>query len=137
MEARLITRARMTRIITARTTRTITVGIIPMYQVEHTIGTHIRRCIPYTPVTGLGIMDFPYRVSVSIITITAVINTGTETSIGVVNIITGMDPAITIDQVIIQDPAISPATDPGPIIPGPITRGVGTKEAGKDEKKNA
>ena len=73
----------------------------------------------------MGIMDFRYRVLASIITITADINTGTETSMG-------MDPAITIDQVIIQAPAIGLATDPATIVPGPITRGVGT-----DETKNA
>jgi hypothetical protein len=137
MEARPITRVRMTRIITARITRTITVSITPMYRVKHTIGTHIRRCIPYTPDTGLVIMDFRYRVLASIITITAGINTGTETSIGMVNIIMGMDPVITINQVITQAPATGLATDPATVIPGPITRGVVTKEAGTDEKKNA
>ena len=135
MQARVITRVRMTRIIMARMNRIILVRMTRiimartimarMHPVEYIIGTHILRCIRHIRDMGLGIMDFRYKGLTSItIIIMAGITTGTETSIGTVIIIMDIDPAIIIGPAII-------------ITQGLIIRVVGTMGVGIDEKPDA
>jgi len=132
MQARVITRVRMTRIIMARMNRIILVRMTRiimartimarMHPVEYIIGTHILRCIRHIRDMGLGIMDFRYKGLTSItIIIMAGITTGTETSIGTVIIIMDIDPAIIVDPAII-------------ITQGLIIRVVGTMGVSIDEK---